>query len=85
MKKGLADLEWWRGKRSNTQISERMIWRSKVGNYEVQQCKSYYEKDDDGKRVTYFYALRSNRILKRQRTKNAAVKTCNKDYKKRNV
>ena len=44
-------LEWKRAVRSDTRISHRMIWWSKVGNYEVQECTSKYEKDDDGKPI----------------------------------
>ena len=74
-------IEWKRGVRSETQISFRMTWRSKVGNFEVQECESKYEKTDDGKPWVYYYAIKSNRILGQHRTKAAATKACEKRNK----
>ena len=75
-------LEWKRGVRSETAISTRMTWSSKLFNFQVQECTSKYEKTDDGKPWVYYYAIKSNRIIGRHRKKHKAVETCEKRHRK---
>ena len=82
VRKDKVFLKWKRGVRSDTQISHRIVWRSNIGNYEVQQCTSKYEKTEEGKPVVYYYSLRANRILGRHIKKTAAYKSCEKSAKK---
>lgn len=69
-------IEWKRGVASETVISVRMTWASRVGNFQVQKCTSKYEKTDDGKPWVYFNAIKSNRIIGRHRKKHKAEETC---------
>lgn len=75
-------LEWKRGVRSETDISHRMTWTSRIGNFQVQECASKYEKTDDGKPLVYYYAIKSNRIIGRHRKKHKAHETCEKRHRK---
>jgi hypothetical protein len=73
-----------RARKADTDVSERWIWRSLCGRYQVEKHRSFFERNKRGHRLVRYYAvfigpdsgqtILSNRCQSRER----ATATCRK-------